>query len=258
MELFLVIIGVLIFFALIFVFLFKRKKAVKVAPLLLPAEVDVLNNHVEFYKDLPAGRKKNFEGRVSHFLQKIQISGVNTDVTTTDRVLIAASAIIPIFNFDGWEYLNLSEVLLYPDSFSKDFQQAGEERNIGGMVGTGALNRVMILSKPQLQDGFLNKTGKNNTAIHEFVHLVDKTDGTIDGMPEFILQRQYLVPWLKLMQDEIECIRKNESDINPYAATNEAEFLAVVSEYFFERPDLLQEKHPELYEMLSKIFRHPS
>jgi Mlc titration factor MtfA (ptsG expression regulator) len=57
---------------------------------------------------------------------------------------------------------------------------------------------------------------------------------------------------------KINEIVKNKSDINPYGATNEAEFFAVVSEYFFERPDLLQEKHPELYEILTKIFRHKS
>ena len=60
---------------------------------------------------------------------------------------------------------------------------------------------------------------------------------------------------IKLMRKEINKIRNNESDINPYGATSETEFFAVVSEYFFERPDLLQEQHPELYKLLSTIFR---
>ena len=58
------------------------------------------------------------------------------------------------------------------------------------------------------------------------------------------------------MQEKIKEIIDDRSDINPYGATNEAEFFAVVSEYFFERPELLKEKHPELYELLLKIF-HP-
>jgi Mlc titration factor MtfA (ptsG expression regulator) len=122
------------------------------------------------------------------------------------------------------------------------------------MVGNGAFNHMMILSQHELRQAFLNKTGKSNTAIHEFVHLIDKTDGTVDGIPEFILQRQYILPWLQLMQQEIKNILADDSDINPYGATSEAEFFAVVSEYFFERPDLLEEKHPQLFKLLSRIF----
>lgn len=122
------------------------------------------------------------------------------------------------------------------------------------MVGSGAMNHMMILSKSELRQAFSNTTGKTNTGIHEFVHLVDKTDGSIDGVPEIILQQKYILPWLQLMQKEIEMIRNNESDINPYGATSESEFFAVVSEYFFERPALLAQKHPELYVLLNKIF----
>jgi Mlc titration factor MtfA (ptsG expression regulator) len=50
-------------------------------------------------------------------------------------------------------------------------------------------------------------------------------------------------------------IMAGRSDINPYGATNEAEFFAVVSEYFFERPGLLKEKHPDLYNLLSAFFK---
>ena len=55
----------------------------------------------------------------------------------------------------------------------------------------------------------------------------------------------------QLMQE----ILHDKSDINPYGSTNKAEFFAVVSEYFFERPDLLQQKHPELYSLLQQIFK---
>ena len=58
-----------------------------------------------------------------------------------------------------------------------------------------------------------------------------------------------------MMHKNIQDMMKDRSDINPYGATNQAEFFAVVSEYFFERPDLLQRKHPELYGMLEQIFR---
>ena len=176
-------------------------------------------------------------------------------MTTLDELLIASSAVIPIFGFDDWEYKNLSTVLLYPDTFNKDFQfEEGSDRNVMGMVGTGFMNGQMILSRSALRHGFSKSAGKENTAIHEFVHLLDKSDGDTDGIPENLLSHEYTLPWVKMMREEIERIEDNKSDINPYAMTNQAEFFAVVSEYFFERPDLLKDKHPDLYKILSRAF----
>lgn len=241
---------------LLSLFLRSTKKKIIVQP--IPENYkSLLSGQVPFYNNLDEERKSEFETRVQHFLATTRITGVNTVVEDIDKVLTAASAVIPIFNFPGWEYVNLHEVLLYPDSFDHEFQQEGTNRSVIGMVGNGAMNHVMILSQHELRQAFVNKTGKTNTAIHEFVHLVDKTDGSIDGVPEFILDKKYILPWLQLMRKEIELIIKDRSDINPYGATNEAEFFAVVSEYFFERPKLLKEKHPELFQLLSEIFNSP-
>ncbi len=122
------------------------------------------------------------------------------------------------------------------------------------MVGTGAMHRTMILSQPALHSGFLNSTDYRNTAIHEFVHLIDKTDGETDGIPDALLPYKYSVPWLRLIHEKIQDIRIDKSDIDPYGTTNEAEFLAVASEYFFEQPDRMEEKHPKLYAYLQKMF----
>lgn len=240
---------------LFFSFLFYRKKKV-IHTAAIPAPfLNILNEEVPFYQELNTDKKKEFEERLQLFLAQIKITGVNTKVEDVDKVFIAASALIPIFNFQGWEYVTLHEVLLYPDSFNHDFDQGGANRSVLGMVGNGPLNHIMILSQQQLRQAFINKTGKSNTAIHEFVHLIDKTDGAIDGIPDFILDKQYIIPWLQLMHKEIKLIKENKSDIDPYGATNESEFFAVASEYFFERPDLLKAKHPELYALLTKIFR---
>jgi len=252
-----VLILIIFILAIFYAVKFLQKKKIKVTDPVPLQLKKILEAEVPFYRQLAEDQKLVFEERAAHFLTQVKVTGVKTIVEEADRVLIAASAIIPIFNFPGWEYRNLNEVLLYPDSFDHQFEQQGEGRNILGMVGSGALNQVMILSQFELRQAFSNKTGKNNTAIHEFVHLLDKTDGEIDGVPESLLNKKYIMPWLQLMRQNIQEIREDESDINPYGATNEAEFFAVVSEYFFERPDLLKEKHPELFELLQKIFLVP-
>jgi hypothetical protein len=240
--------------AILFAVNFLQKKKIIVTEPVPPMLKKILEDRVPFYQQLHEEKQKEFEERATHFLQLVKITGVKTIVEDIDRVLIAASAIIPIFNFPGWEYRNLHEVLLYHDSFDHEFEQQGEGRSILGMVGSGAMNHMMILSQFELRQSFSNETGKNNTAIHEFVHLLDKTDGEIDGLPETLLDKKYIKPWLQLMRQEIKDIYEDNSDINPYGATNEAEFFAVVSEYFFERPELLKENHRELYDMLEKIF----
>ena len=249
------IISILLF---AFILLIKTKRKRSTHQYSIPDESKkLLQEHVPFYQKLNDGQKKYFEQRVQHFLSTTKITGVKTDVSELDKILVAASAIIPIFPFEDWEYNNLNEVLLYPESFNEDFELEAKDRSILGMVGTGHMQNVMVLSQHELRQGFLNKTGKTNTAIHEFVHLVDKTDGAVDGIPENLMSNRYITPWIKLMHQKIREIRKGKTDIDPYGSTNEAEFFAVVSEYFFERPDLLTQKHPELYQLLQEIFGKP-
>lgn len=235
----------------------QRRKQQDAAP--LPTTYpDLLEQHVAYYRALSDDKKPVFAERVRHFLNTVKIEGVGTPVDDLDKVLVASSAIIPIFGFDDW-YYPLTDVLLYEDRFNADYQTTGEERNILGMVGEGgALQSTMVLSKPALHEGFTNETSKYNTGIHEFVHLLDKVDGSTDGSPAYLLPKEHIKPWLKLIHQSIQAIKTNHSDINPYGMTNEAEFFAVVSEYFFKRPDLLHEKHPELFARLEEIFRqHP-
>jgi Mlc titration factor MtfA (ptsG expression regulator) len=77
----------------------------------------------------------------------------------------------------------------------------------------------------------------------------------MDGVPEIILERKYVQQWKQLMNTTIEQMKNYGSDIDFYGATNTVEFFAVISEYFFEQPDLLKANHPELYEMLERIYK---
>lgn len=243
---------VLIVILILFVFRVSRVKEI----IALPENYrELLNDYVKFYRQLDEEGKERFEERVEHFLSAVQITGVNAMVEDIDRLLIAAGAIIPVYAIPDWQYINLHEVLLYPGAFNKDFDQGGSDRPIAGMVGTGAMQHVMIITKWQLRQGFINNHDAHNTAIHEFVHLIDKMDGTMDGVPEIILERKYIDQWKRTMDSAIWQMKNDRSDIDLYGATNPTEFFAVISEYFFEQPDLLKANHPELYEMLVKIYK---
>lgn len=216
----------------------------------------ILNEKVEFYRNLLPEEKGLFEKKVQLFLGRIRIIGVKTNIDDVDRLLVAASGVIPVYRFPNWRYNNLSEVLLYPGAFTSKFDIKGKDRKMIGMVGTGYMNGKMILSKPSLHQGFKNEDDKKNVGIHEFIHLIDKADGSIDGVPQALLERQYAIPWMAMVKEEIDKILEGKSEIDGYGGTNKAEFFSVASEYFFERPGLLKEKHPELYTLLERIFKH--
>jgi Mlc titration factor MtfA (ptsG expression regulator) len=215
-----------------------------------------LLEHVDFYVALKSEDRKAFEERMLYFLNHVNISGVDTEIEELDRVLIGASAIIPIFGFPEWRYANVQEIMLYPGNFNKKYETEGEGRSIRGMVGTGSfMEGRMMLSQHALRLGFSNNSDKRNTAVHEFVHLVDKHDGAIDGLPDAILRHPNSIPWLSLIEKKTAEIRAGESDIDGYAATEQTEFFAVVSEYFFERPKLMAQRHPQLYAQLELFFK---
>jgi Mlc titration factor MtfA (ptsG expression regulator) len=215
-----------------------------------------LLKYVSFYENLNHQEQKVFRQRMSAFLNETYVEAVGFELEELDKLLVAASAVIPVFRFKEWSYNNLSGVIIYPENFNENLGYADHhsDRMIGGLVGTGRFEKQMILSRTALYHGFKNDTDKLNTSIHEFVHLLDKIDGQTNGLPEAFLDKSYILPWMNLMHQEMEAINNDKSDIRSYAATNQAEFFAVTSEYFFSRPQLMKRKHPELYNMLELCF----
>lgn len=217
----------------------------------------LLEKNVLYYSKLNRLKQVEFKKRITEFLSTVKITGIETTVSPLDEILIASGAIIPIFGFKKWKYTSLQEVLLYKKSFTKnlDFTDNRSTEYVTGMVGTGHLNNIMILSQPALRHGFSNKTDKQNVAIHEFIHLIDKEDMDIDGIPKILMDNPISLPWTEFVRKKINEINSGKSDIRDYGGSSATEFYAVAGEYFFERPKLLKRKHPALYKLLSELFK---
>ena len=216
---------------------------------------EILKDRIHYYNALSASEKIRFENEILIFLDEKRITGIKVELSESDLLMVASSAIIPIFGFPGWEYPGLSEILVYPG----DFIIPGKtEKTVAlkGMLGEikDKDDHIMLLSLDALRQGYKNITDKRNVGIHEFIHMMDKTDGEMDGVPETHLDKEFEKPWLEMIERKIGEIQKGKSDIRPYGAINKAEFLAVVGEYFFEKPTELEKRHPELYSLLVKVF----
>lgn len=232
------------------------KPEVKVLPVWQPEWSDFLLSHVAFYQRLDEPQRHEFEHRCQLFLATTAVEGgVDVEVTDEDRLLVAASAVIPVWGFPGWHYFNVRAVFLLPAAFNPEFQCGAPDSRITGMVGTGPMAGKVALSKPDLHAGFANQKDKHNVGIHEFVHLVDMADGALDGFPERLENYRTSDAWFSLVQQKIGEMEQNKTGIPEYGATNQAEFFAVASEYFFERPQLLKKKHPQLYGYLSDFYQ---
>jgi Mlc titration factor MtfA (ptsG expression regulator) len=210
-----------------------------------------IEKEIYFYKTLNEAMKDRFVDRVTEFLELIPLRGFDTEINDLDRLYVAASAIIPTMGFDNWTYHGLQGVVILDGALPH------EEKDVlvSGQVSSDGRKCIVTLSRQALYTGFENIHDKKNVGIHEFTHVLDQLDGNIDGVPSLCMPPKISKTWLELVRHEIKRIRKHHSSIDTYAGTNEVEFFAVVSEYFFEKPDRLKKEHPKIYELMSQAYR---
>ncbi len=230
----------------------KRKKLI--TRNFRPEWRNFLQKKVLFYNRLNTEEKRLFENKISGFLLDYNIKGVESDINDFDKVLVAASAIIPVFRFSNWYYRDLKTIYLFPDSFTINHPMLPEGTLLNGLVGYGGMVDKMYLSKKALYQSFEKEFDGKHTGIHEFLHLIDMEDGKADGVPDILIPKAYIKPWKELIQKEIERICNNDSILNDYACENAVEFFAESGVAFFENPEILKMKHPELYRILEIIF----
>lgn len=231
----------------------KCRHRLKVMNRPFPAEwEEILNSRVAFYSALNDSDKDRFRKLVQIFLSEVRVTGIRTEIDDTIRLLVAASAVIPIYGFHDWDYSRLSEVLVYPDAFNDEYQTDGHDRQILGLTGRSSLSGVMILSKPALLEGYNLGVAKENVGIHEFAHLVEQ-EAESHGLPPEV-PHDTVRQWIAFVARELKDPHHSRAHINRYGYTNEHEFFAVLTEYFFKSPDALKQRDPVLYDMLRQIF----
>jgi hypothetical protein len=178
------------------------------------------------------------------------------------RVTIAAQAAF-LLQGRGGSFGNLREVLVYPGHFVFPRVEAGA----GGVVheGRDALagqswqRGQVIVAWDAVQDGAAEPHDGANVVMHEFAHQLDQDTGAANGAP-YVGRGALQQAWARVMNQEFDApharlARAEPSLIGPYATTSPAEFFAVTTELFFERPDALAAERPALYEQLKHCYR---
>ncbi|PNK59610.1 zinc-dependent peptidase [Psychrobacter sp. FDAARGOS_221] len=192
------------------------------------------------------------------FLHDKSINGVQGfEVTDAMKQSIALQACLPILNLGLDWYKGWSSVLIYPSSYISETTATDEV----GVVHTGYQHRSgeawlhgpVILSWDDVKDA--GRRDGHNVVIHEFVHKLDMLNGRANGFPpiQSAVDRER---WTKIMEQGFaEFQYSAKAGIDDYGATSPAEFFAVLSEVFFERPQDLIDAYPDIYQLMVEFFQ---
>ncbi len=208
-----------------------------------------LDTHVPFYQALNTEGRCRFERDVQFFLAEQRFEGVGVVVTDELRLAVAAGAALLLHGRPDWEWPARRTILFYADRFDEDYC----EDTAGEFDGMAHAQGPIILSVKAVEEGWAVPNDGSNVVLHELAHVFDFGDLDADGMPT-LLDPASAEAWRRLIRQEMVKVRQGRSLLRRYAATNAAEFFAVAVENFFERPELLAHRHPELFAALKAFF----
>lgn len=217
---------------------------------------------LRFLRGLTSSEVKRLRECVTLFLHAKQISGAHGLVVTGEiRVTIAAQACILILNLDLDYYDGWVEIIVYPGEFVRDYEYMDEdgvahharepasgESWLGGPVIVSWEEAVAV----EPDEGY-------NVVIHEFAHKLDMLNGDANGFPPLHADMSREA-WSKAFSSAYAdfCMRVDADEataLDSYAAENPAEFFAVMSEAFFQTPQVVRSHYPAVYEQLALFYR---
>ncbi len=261
---FVTLLGVTVFVYWLIKGYLKKKELQRIDSMPFPEEARKTLSRIKHYRVLNMEEKEKMERSILRFIHTKHFTGVQLDVTEEMKIIIAFYACLLLLHIETKNcYDNLQTIIIYNQPVVIDKVQ-----NNGGIFskeqflidGQSANDTVVIIWHDAKREAYHPR--KENVIVHEFAHEIDFMDGEIDGVPP--LERSKYHEWTNVLYHEFEKLNsvalKNREwgdykFIGEYAATNEAEFFAVLTERFFESPKSLKEKFPDLYNALKDFYR---
>jgi Mlc titration factor MtfA (ptsG expression regulator) len=226
--------------------------------------IELLKENLPLYARLPEGLRLELHGRIGRFIANVRFEGCGGLELTEDMVLtVAAQACLLVMQREGAPYPKLQVVYVYPSTFSSVMTQVDElgivteetVHRLGESWGSG----TVVLAWDSVAHGARDIFDGGNVTLHEFAHQLDHEDGPTDGAPGLPSTAAYR-SWARVFQENYDDFRQlleegKRTVLDPYGATNPAEFFAVATEAFFEKPRQLLGKRPELYAQMMNYYQ---
>ena len=225
---------------------------------------EIIARNVPLYARLPALLKHQLHGHIQVLLAEKRFEGCGgLEMTDEIKVTIAAQAGILLLNRKPRYYPGLTSILVYPSTFLSDtIRYVGDHVYIEEQtahLGESWRRGALVLAWDSVKRGGMDVSDGHNVVLHEFAHQLDQEDGAADGAP--ILERGSLyAAWARILHKEYDRLQSTvrsglKTVMDEYGATHPAEFFAVATETFFEKPHAMHRKHPELYEVLKRYYK---
>lgn len=212
-----------------------------------------LEERFDFFAEIDGEERDQFLRHLRIFMwEKDWFGARDFEVTEEMKLVISALAArmgrrLPVEVFD-----KVKEFVIYPGHY----RHREDQHDHVATMGTAHHFGTVVLSWDAVEFGIAIPNDGQDTTLHEFAHMLDLTSGEFSGTPMMADARQYQA-WARVFTEHFQTLRDDPYEldvIDAYGATNEAEFFAVATEVFFEKPRVLKRKAPELYEQLARYF----
>jgi Mlc titration factor MtfA (ptsG expression regulator) len=242
----------------------RRRDRIRARPL-APRRREILERRVPYVHRLPAALRRELEGHVQVFLDAKQFIGcAGLEVTEEMRLAIAAQACLLVLGRRGEPFPKVRDILVYPGPFVVERMQADGIPGLmhdrrSEMSGVSWTQGQFVVSWYYVLAGAAEPGDGRNVVVHEFAHQLDQWKGYANGAP-WLGRRDRYPRWSTVMHQEYARLRQQAAFGEPalldfYGATSPAEFFAVASEAFFERPREMAALHPALFGELRALYR---
>lgn len=239
----------------------NRRRRIMERP--FPMEWRAILANVPVLSRLSDSERSKLEDITKVLMFEKHFEGANgLSVTDEMRVTISGQAALLILHRSHDYYPHLVSIIVYPGQYVARHV----EREPTGIVTEGPQVRAgeswsrgaLVLSWEDVRADAAGMRLGRNVVLHEFAHQLDAENGDVDGVP--VLPPDRYLEWERVMSAEYERLRAmveagRSTFLNPYGATNPAEFFAVATEYFFTAPDGMREALPDVYEQLRLFYR---
>lgn len=224
---------------------------------------------MRFWSQLTADEQLRIEDEIRFFIAERNWEGCGGLTLTIEmQAIIAAQACRLLLGRPGDRFQGVTTILVYPSGYFAETNQqsvlAGQGTRVvdgGGMPVLGQAHHrgPVILSWRDALHGAIHDHDGNNLVLHEFAHKLDMANGVVDGTPPMDSLEQ-ATEWHETMTAARERLVHDlriglNAPLRPYALTNPAEFFAVATEVFFERPEDMHEWDNELYRVMARWYR---
>ncbi|HNX27332.1 MAG TPA: zinc-dependent peptidase [Phycisphaerae bacterium] len=238
----------------------KRRRRKKILAKPFPQEwLAIIEKNVPYYRHLDPDEQDELQRHVQIFVAERHFIGCGgLDINDEIRVTIAAQACVLLLHRDREYRSSLKTIFVYPHHYiARGLQQTGDGLFLEGpsiRLGESWHRGPVVLSWDDVLKNAADVHDGHNVVFHEFAHQLDDENGSADGAPPLPKRSMYLA-WARVLGHDYEQLVENvkhhhKTFIDAYGATNPAEFFAVASETFFEKPIQLRHKNPDLYEQL--------